>query len=79
MLERCDVANMAEAGFRRQDWLLASQCEGASRCLWKVRYQGSVFLLLPGVCLVCSVGPPPLASTVNGKIVTHTAAPAPAW
>lgn len=38
-----------------------------------------VFLLLLGVCRVCSVGPPPLASTVNGRIVTHIVGHVPAW
>lgn len=38
-----------------------------------------VFVLLLGVCRVCSVGPPPLASTVNGRIVTHIAGHVPAW
>lgn len=38
-----------------------------------------VLLPLVGVCPVCSVGPPPLASTVSGRIVTRIAGPVPAW
>lgn len=68
------------------EWMYATLCVGrqpagvvlsggASGILGKVL---KVLLLLLGACLVCSVGPLLLASTVNGRTVIHIVGPVPA-